>query len=74
MKQARLAAEKAAKEGDRPGVDGKGHEADGGPSDEQGRHKLGQLCLMPAIHHVCCCATHYARCRMLLNVLLARTG
>lgn len=56
VKQARLAAEKAAKEGDQPGGDGKGHEADGGPSDQQGRHKLGQLCLMPAGHHVCCCA------------------
>ena len=50
-----MAAEKAAKEGDQPGVDGKGHEADGSPSDEHGRHKLGQLCLpLPATNT---CAT-----------------
>ena len=43
VRQARMAAEKAAQEGGQPGVDGKGHEADGGQADNHGRHKLGQL-------------------------------
>ena len=43
VRQARMAAEKAAQEEGQPGVDGKGHEADGGQADDHGRHKLGQL-------------------------------
>ena len=55
VKQARLAAEKAAQEkqgseeeerAQEAGVDGKGHTASGDAPDTHGRHKLGELSLL----------------------------
>lgn len=54
-----MAAEKAAQEEGQPGVDGKGHEADGVQADDHGRHKLGQLSFgvsvvtRTAVTHIC---------------------
>lgn len=71
VRQARQAAEKAAKEGDQPGVDGKGHEADGTTPDDHGRHKLGQpatpatlaLRFSAALRGLCSCSCRLMQCR-----------
>lgn len=62
MKQARLAAEKAAKEGDQPNVDGKDHEADGNSPDDQGRHKLGQPSALMLVCSEFVCVCHKTCC------------